>query len=221
MDADGDFVVVWDSDGSSGTDTSLRSIQGQRYNSAGAAQGGEFQVNTYTTSRQQIPEVAMDADGDFVVVWVSQGSSGTDTDYGSIHGQRYNSAGAAQGGEFQVNTYTTNSQSRPAVAMDADSDFVVVWQSDGSSGTDTEYYSIQGQRYNSAGAAQGGEFQVNTCTTSAQRDPAVALDADGDFVVVWTGDGSSGTDTSGSSIQARLFYNAKSIFIFLPIVIRN
>ena len=33
--------------------------------------GGEFQVNTYTTSRQKTPAVAADQDGDFIVVWTS------------------------------------------------------------------------------------------------------------------------------------------------------
>ena len=39
------------------------------------------------------------------------------------------------GSEFQVNTYTTNSQNNPSVAVDADGDFVVVWESDESAGT--------------------------------------------------------------------------------------
>ena len=73
----------------------------------------------------------------------------------------------------------------PSVAADADGDFVVVWESDGSSGTDTSCTSIQGQRYASTGAPQGAQFQVNTYTTSYQRRPAVAADAAGDFVVVW------------------------------------
>ena len=47
---DGDFVVVWESNGSSGTDTSSWSIQGQRYASNGSTLGAQFQVNTYTTS---------------------------------------------------------------------------------------------------------------------------------------------------------------------------
>jgi hypothetical protein len=68
MDADGDFVVVWHSLGSGGTDTSDFSVQGQRYDAAGSAQGSQFQVNTYTTNVQFAPSVAMDADGDFVVV---------------------------------------------------------------------------------------------------------------------------------------------------------
>jgi len=52
----------------------------------------------------------------------------------------------SEGGEFQVNTYTTSYQENPAVALDAAGDFVVVWGSDGSSGTDSSSYSIQGQR---------------------------------------------------------------------------
>ena len=72
--ADGDFVVVWDSYGSSGTDTSSISVQGQRYASDGSAQGAQFQINTYTTAVQDSPCVAAAADGDFIVVWNSMGS---------------------------------------------------------------------------------------------------------------------------------------------------
>ena len=82
-----------------------------------------------------------------MVVWWSDGSGGTDTDGSSIQGQRYNAAGSPQDSEFQVNTYTTNFQVAPAVARDADGDFVVVWESRGSGGTDTSLESIQGQRY--------------------------------------------------------------------------
>jgi hypothetical protein len=82
-------VVVWSSYGSAGSDTSSRSIQGQRYDASGNAVGPEFQVNSYTTNRQFFPSVSVDADGDFVVVWESLGSAGTDTSGDSIQGQRY------------------------------------------------------------------------------------------------------------------------------------
>jgi hypothetical protein len=207
MDSDGDFVVVWHSLGSSGSDNNFTSIQGQRYNAAGTPQGNEFQINTYTTDLQAFPAVALDSDGDFVVVWQSFGSSGSDTNSDSIQGQRYNAAGTPQGSQFQVNTYTTNFQWLPAVALDSNGDFVVVWQSNGSSSGDTSVYSIQGQRYNAAGTPQGSQFQINTYTTSAQAHPAISLDSDGDFVVVWQSNGSSGGDTSGYSIQGQR-YNA-------------
>lgn len=91
------------------------------------------------------------------------------------------------GTEFRVNTYVTNDQNYPAVAMDTDGDFVVTWESwaqkDNSSANQWDIYA---QRYNAAGVAQGGEFHVNTFYfTSSQADSAVAMDADGDFVVVW------------------------------------
>ncbi|MEO8195245.1 MAG: hypothetical protein ABI689_00840, partial [Thermoanaerobaculia bacterium] len=36
------------------------------------------------------------------------------------------------GGEFLVNTYTTNFQGHPAVAVDGQGNFVIAWNSDGS-----------------------------------------------------------------------------------------
>ena len=185
MDSDGDFVVTWLSPRQ---DESDYGIYGQRYNSSGVAQGGEFQVNTYTTSNQIFPSVAMDSDGDFVVTWVS---SGQDSSNYGIYGQRYNSDGTTNGSEFQVNTYTTNYQSRPSVAMDSDGDFVVTWLSPGQ---DDSRSGIYGQRYNSSGVAQGGEFQVNTYTTSDQIFPSVAMDSNGDFVVTWQSNGQDGSN---------------------------
>jgi hypothetical protein len=206
-DADGDFVVVWSCAGSSGTDTASLSIQGQRYAADGSPQGTQFQVNTYTTGDQRNASVAADADGDFVVVWESYGSYGTDTEYGqrSVQGQRYASDGSSQGAQFQVNTYTTHSQFNASVAADSGGNFVVVWQSNGSTGTDTSYFSIQGQRYDSGGSTQGAEFQVNTFTTFFQFRPSVAADANGNFVVAWESYGSSGTDTSGYSVHGQRY----------------
>jgi len=178
MDAAGNFVVTWQSNGQDGD---FDGIYAQRYNAAGIAQGGEFQVNTYTTNFQSAPAVAMDADGDFVVSWSSVAQDGDG--YG-VYAQRYNAAGVAQGGEFSVNTFTTGPQAAADVAMDADGDFVVTWESRGQDGSSSGIYA---QRYSAAGVAQGGEFLVNTVTTSYQVKPTIAMDADGDFVVSWAG----------------------------------
>jgi hypothetical protein len=204
----GNFVVVWESPGGSGSDTDSTSIQAQRYDSAGVAQGGEFQVNTYTTGSQRLPVVAADAAGNFVVVWNDS----------EIRAQRYDSAGVAQGGEFQVNTYTTGGQDRPAVARNAGGSFVVVWESTGSAGSDTDGSSIHGQRYDSAGVAQGGEFQVNSYTTGNQTTTSshlfaspsrsVAIDNAGNFVAVWASSGSGGSDTDEDSVQGQRYDSA-------------
>jgi hypothetical protein len=200
----GDFVVVWASFGSSGTDTSLWSIQAQRYSSSGAPVGSQFQVNTYTSMFQEEPAVAMDPSGKFVVAWKSSGSSGSDTYYG-ILAQRFDANGTRLGAEFQVNSYTFGYQTRPAVATDALGNFVIAWESAFSGGTDHSGYSIHAQRFSAGGTPLGSEFQVNTYTTNNQYNPSVASDAQGDFVVAWESYGSSGTDTSEFSVQAQRF----------------
>jgi hypothetical protein len=206
-DGAGGFVVMWVSNGSSQSDTDSLSIQGQRRASTGAPVGAQFQVNTYTTGHQTDPAVASDGAGGFVVVWLSNGGSQSDTDSLSIQGQRYASTGAPVGAQFQVNTYTTNHQFSPAVAPDGAGSFVVVWASNGGSGSDMGV-SVQGQRYASAGMPIGGEFQVNSYTTGRQKDPAVASDGAGGFIVVWETDDSDGIGTYVNRIQGQRYASA-------------
>jgi hypothetical protein len=64
----------------------------------------------------------------------------------NIFGQHFAPDGSPLGSEFQVNTYTTDTEQSPAVAA-GDDGFVVVWTSDGSPGTDGSSYSVQARRY--------------------------------------------------------------------------
>jgi len=173
-DSSGNFVVVWQSDQDGGFD-----VFGQRYASTGVRLGPEFRVNTYTTSTQRLPAVASGASGNFVVVWQSLYQDGSG--YG-VFGQVFAGSGAPLGPEFQLNTYTANSQSAPDVAADASGNFIVVWQSYTQDGSG---YGVFGKRCCSSTGVLGPEFRVNTYTTSFQRLPAVASDASGKFVVVW------------------------------------
>jgi hypothetical protein len=182
-DANGNFVVVWQSEGQDGSSIGLFA---QRFNASGLREGAEFRVNAFTTGEQFAPAVASDANGNFLVMWTSQFQDGSGS---GIFGRRFNSSGVPQGSDFQVNSYTTGTQWFPAVASDANGNFVVVWQSyqDGSE------YGIFGRRFNAAGVAQGSEFRVNSYTTYIQNYPAVASDANGDFVVVWLSDRQDGS----------------------------
>src|SRR5262245_27005539 len=209
----GDFVVVWESEyESAGDDLSNLSVQGQRYASDGSPKGAQFQVNTYTTNAQHVPLVASDAAGGFIVVWSSIGSFGTDTDGNSIQGQRYDSDGSPQGAQFQVNTYTTGLIFFFSVAADADGDFIVAWNSPGGFGNDPGG-SVEAQRYSSDGSALGGQFQVNTLTGTNQFAPSVAMDPEGDFIVVWaTGNGldirGQRYASTGSALGAEFLVNS-------------
>lgn len=146
--------------------------------------GPQFQVNTYTPGFQLQADVAVDEQGNIVVVWYSGGAVGQDMD-GSVQGQRFDSVGAPLGTEFQINSYSTGEQWLPAVAALSNGGFVVVWRSAGSSGTDSDLSSIQAQRFGADGSPVGQEFQVNSDTAGVQWYPDVAGDAQGGFVVVW------------------------------------
>ena len=194
IDGSGNFVVVWNSFGQDGSDYG---VFARCFDSAGAALGGEFQVNTYTASFQAGPSVATDDLGNFVVVWTSYAQDGSDS---GVFGHRFDCASAPVGGEFQVNTYTTGFQGNPSVAINGSGNSVVVWVDlDGSGG------GVVAQRFDSTGASVGSEFQVNTYTTGEQYDPSVAIDGLGKFVVVWT---SFGQDGSNYGVFARGFDGA-------------
>jgi cysteine-rich repeat protein len=195
---DGSIIVVWSP--KFGQDGSADSVRGQRFDSTGTPSGTEFQVNSYTTGGQGNPAVASASDGSFVVVWNSYGQDGSAN---SIHGQRFDSLGAAVGTEFQINSYTTDQQHSPAISARADGDFVVVWSSryqDGSSA------GIHGQRFSSTGTPSGTEFQVNSYTTGDQYQPCVAMAPDGEFVVVWHSYG--GQDGAAASVHGQRFDSA-------------
>src|SRR5688500_13495253 len=92
----------------------------------------------------------------------------------------------AVGSEFRVNTYTTAHQYLPAVAADAEGNFVVVWSSyPQPDGTKTGVF---GQRFDHRGNMRGSEFAVSTFTNGYQYDifNSVAMHPSGSFVVTWT-----------------------------------
>jgi hypothetical protein len=160
-------VVVW-----RGGDPPT-TIRAQRFSAAGFPIGGEFQVNTYTRVPQQYPSVASAPDGRFVVTWYG----GPD-----VYAQRFDASGAPQGPELRVNSPPMVWPGPPTVAMDRNGNFVVAWVGPSRSQGDDIFV----RRFNASGAPQGPEFLVNSYTTGLQNHPAVAADADGNFVVVWT-----------------------------------
>ncbi|HEX2464778.1 MAG TPA: hypothetical protein VHR17_09135 [Thermoanaerobaculia bacterium] len=192
LDADGDFVIAWQSPGQDGSGAG---VFARRFNSAGIAQASEFQANSYVTGYQAYPAVGLDPDGDFVVAWGSQqdGSS-----FG-VFGRRWSSSGAPQGGEFQINVYTPNHQFISSVDLSASGNFVVTWASNTQDGSD---YGIFARRFSSSGTALGGELQVNAFTSSKQSQAVVSMEGDGDFVVTWW---SESQDGSATGIFARRF----------------
>lgn len=189
---DGGFVAIWESSDGSGY-----GVYGQRYDATGVTVGGEFRVNTYTSTHQSFSSVAGLDGGGFVVMWSSDNQDGS---IFGTYGQRYDANGTAVGGEFRINTYTQDSQLYTSVAALDDGGFTVIWASrdqDGSS------WGIYGQRYDASGAAAGDEFRANTYTINEQYHPSVAALDGGGFVVTWDSYGAQ--DGSGVGIYGQRY----------------
>jgi Ca2+-binding RTX toxin-like protein len=195
--AAGHHVVVWDSY-LAGSDGSGTGIYAQRLDAAGVAQGAPFLVNSTIAGEQRTPSVAMDAAGNFVVVWESgtyfqeTGAPvpvGTFASQFGIHAQRYDALGNKVGGEIRVNTTTLGDHGTPSVAMNAAGDFVVSWVSNWQDGSGL---GVLAQRFDAAGVAQGPEFRVNLDALGQQNRPAVAVGAEGGFAIVWDSSGGLG-----------------------------
>src|SRR6185436_9758717 len=159
-EATGDFVVVWVSSGSQ--DGSVNGIFGRRFTSAGTGLATEFQVNSFTPSNQQLPSVGADADGDFVVSWISYTQDGAN--YG-LFARRFSSSGARLAVEFQVSTYTFYFQGTSSIAAAPGGDFVIAWDSIAQDGSG---YGVFARRFSSTGTPIAFEFQVNTYTSDHQ-----------------------------------------------------
>lgn len=147
---------------------------------AGHAQpiGDEFRVNSTTANHQLAPDVAMDASGNFAVVFENT----LPVTVANVSVQRYNAAGEPVGDEFLVNTTQNTDHTFPAIDMTPNGNFVVAWQDFGDDGSGTGVFA---QRYNAAGQAQGANIPVNTTTTGAQSRADIAIADSNNFVVVW------------------------------------
>jgi hypothetical protein len=193
-DPSGSFVVVWASNDQYGD-----GIFGRRYDAQGNPQGPEFRVNTYTIGTQTRPVVAVQANGDFAVVWSSLEQDG---DSWGVFGQRYDAAGQSLGPELRVNTYTTGSQASAALAFDAYGNLLVTW---GHQHVGFKRV-VSAQRFGRSGAREGGEFRVSGLTDYEAHDAVVAASGNG-FVVAWSGN-RPGFDFHGVSASldcARLY----------------
>lgn len=83
---------------------------------------------------------------------------------------------------FQVNAYTTDAQTLPALSVAPDGRFAVVWRGYESSAGGIR---IRGQRFEVDGTFTGSGFQINPGTTVFQDAPNVSHADDGAFLVVW------------------------------------
>ncbi|HEV2155270.1 hypothetical protein [Bradyrhizobium sp.] len=196
--ANGGFVVTWEDLSGTLGDDDATSVKAQIFAADGSKVGGEFLVNTATSSDQLKPTISALPNGGFVVTWYDFSQAGGDSSGSAIKAQIYAADGSKVGGEFLVNTTTVNSQFTPTVTALSNGDFAIAWQDWSGTGGDASGSSIKLQVFTADGRKVGAELLVNTSTTSNQLHPSIAAYADGRFVVTWQ-------DANGTDVKAQMF----------------
>ena len=98
--ADGSFTTAFESFEEDGSGFG---VFAQRFNADGTSSSAKYPVNTTTLREQSAPAIAVDLNGNELVVWQSKGQDG---DGFGIYGQWYDSSGTKIGSEFKINTTT-------------------------------------------------------------------------------------------------------------------
>ena len=191
----GNIVVVWHGV-NAGFDNSSNGVFARIFTPDGNIARDLLLVNSYKTSDQSGASVIALRDGGFVVTWQSAGQDGSA--YG-IYAQKFNAAGDKDGVEFPVNTYTSDEQRGPSIALLQDGSFIIAWESYTQDGSG---WGIYAQKFNADASKAGTEFQVNTRTASEQYSPSVAALKGSSFIIVWQ---SYTQDGSGLGIYAQKF----------------
>ena len=147
-------------------------VVAQRFNASGVPLGGVVQVGV-GTFKEHDPDVAMDAQGDFVVSYTRD----TNNNNPDVFAKRYNASGQLLD---VVNVATSAKAETPSsVAMTPDGRFDVAWED----ALSTDNHDIKLNRYSTSGGLLG----ANTIASSTAFDslPSVAMDNSGNAVVAW------------------------------------
>ncbi len=187
MNSSGDFVVGWSSN-----DVSSEGTWARRFNSNGTPIGSEFQVNTFTNSRQLRPNLAMNDAGAFVVAWESNKVVDDNHHLADwrIAGRAYDATGTALGAEFEATQYgmvSYQNTRRPKVAISQTGDFSVVWQTSWSTDTGPipQGTHVRGRFYNADGSPYG-DADYLTSNVEFGPSPSIEMAENGYNFVTWS-----------------------------------
>jgi hypothetical protein len=170
FDTSGNALAVWHQ-GVSGANTNIYS---NRYTESTGLWGTAALIET-GSGQAVSPEVAVDASGNALAVWVQH-----DGIRRNIYSNRYTASTELWGTAALIET-DDGEPSRPQVAIDASGNAVAVWgqQDDG------PRYNIWSNRYTASTGLWGTAVLIETDDAGDAYEPQVAIDASGNAVAVW------------------------------------
>lgn len=182
LDSAGNALVVWEQ-----SDSTRRNIWANRYTAANQRWGIAQLLETDDVSFANAPHLAIDADGNGMVVWEQ-----SDGSHKSIWARRYNVVNS-QWEVADVIEISSEDANAPQISVDANGNFIAVWR--GYDGIVHKRYNLWSNRY-VAGAGWGVAALISNNTTdpgavsdplvSGNADtPHVAMDVAGNALAIW------------------------------------
>lgn len=176
LSRDGKFVVVWDSDDDLIGDGNVR---GRAYTERGA-QGEAFEIaeERGRPDRQRKPDIAMNANGEYVVCWQDERTASGQ----GVFVRAFRFPDRPRTPQVLARDDTTRSQIDPSIAIDARGRFAVVWRT-----IFGDTPAVEGRLFAANGRPLGREFTASRTDSDALslKLPQVAVDADGDMWIAW------------------------------------
>jgi len=151
---------------------------------------GWIQVDPQADGEQSEPQVAVAADGRFVVVWTDKPSAATPENDSGPRLRLFGADGTALSGERTLDQAIIGRQDHVRVAFLGDGSYVAAWESPGASGDGTD---VIVRRFAQNGTALSNETIVNAYRSGEQVLPAIAASGNR-FAVAWNGPTGGGTD---------------------------
>lgn len=187
--ADQDFgltLTATDNDGATATANFSLNVSDVANNDSWYVPQAADEVGATAYSRQRSVTTAL-TNGDYIVVWESEGRDG---DVGGIFVQLYRASGTAVGDAVQVNTTTFDEQRSLAVAALDGGGFIVSWVSlhedDGNQVPPLhEGGGIYAQLFAADASPLGSETRVNHVWSGIQDQTAIAALSDGGYMITW------------------------------------
>lgn len=194
-DIDGYSYMTWQDDRNGNQDIYLQKFD----NSGNAVWVGEKKVNVDASSADQnLPVVSANTSTAYIV-WQDDRSGNLD-----IYAQRYSPAGVQLWvNDLKINTDTgSGNQSYPAVALDSENNFYVIWQDDRNGDND-----IYAQKYDQdANKLWVADKKINTDVSLTNQDyPVFTLDDVNDFLYIAWQDERNGGSSGNVDIYAQKY----------------
>ncbi|MEM9406694.1 MAG: hypothetical protein AAGA81_11710, partial [Acidobacteriota bacterium] len=160
--ASGDFIVAWREEPTIGASSR---VVVRIFNENGDPKSAQQIVTSSSTA--QLPVIAADDDGEFVVAWEQETTAGWD-----VMARNYDRFATALGQEFLVSESADGSQRRPAIDRNAIGDFVIVWEQE-TAGAKAAGGNLVGRFFTPGGEPQSGEVEI-----AATEGGSTPVDAD-------------------------------------------